>query len=57
MSVNQLKNEIHALISTSGMAPNMKMRCSILRTLKMRHGTLDTPLTRSIIENAIKDLS
>lgn len=57
MSIIQLRQEVHSLIAHSGIQPSMKMRCSIMKTLKMRHEDLDTTLTRNVIESAIKALS
>jgi len=57
MSINQLRQEVESLIVNSGMKPNIKMRCSILKTLKMRHRDLDVPLTRNVIDSAIKEMS
>jgi len=57
MSIIQLRQEVESLIVNSGMKPNIKMRCSIMKALKMRHGDLEMPLTRHVIEAAIKDMS
>ena len=57
MSIIQLRQEVESLIVNSGMKPNIKMRCSIMKALKMRHGDLEMPLTRDVIEAAIKDMS
>ena len=57
MSINQLRQEVESLIVNSGMKPNIKMRCSIMKTLKMRHGDLNLPLTRDVIETAIREMS
>lgn len=57
MPIIQLRQEVESLIVNSGMKPNIKMRCSIMKALKMRHGDLEMPLTRHVIEAAIKDMS
>jgi hypothetical protein len=57
MSLNQLRNEIDTMILNSGMNPHIKMRCSILRALKMRHQNIDPSQARNVIEIAIKELS
>jgi len=57
MSIIQLRKEVETLIVNSGMKPDIKMRCSIMKTLKMRHSDLDMTLTRNVIESAIKEMS
>jgi len=57
MSIIQLRKEVESLIVNSGMKPNVKMRCSLMKTLKMRHSDLDMTLTRNVIDSAIKELS
>lgn len=57
MSINQIRKEVDTLIQTSGIKPTMKMRCSIMRALKMRHHDIDASLTRDVITTAIKEMS
>jgi len=57
MSIIQLRQEVESLIANSGMKPDIRMRCSIMRALKMRHGDLDEALTRNVIASAIRKLS
>jgi hypothetical protein len=57
MSINQLHQEVESLIVNSGMKPDVRMRCSIMRALKMRHSDLDAALTRSVIEATIKEMA
>jgi len=57
MSIIQLRQEVESLIVNSGRKPDIKMRCSIMKALKMRHSDLDAALTRSVVESAIKELS
>ena len=56
MSVNQLRQEVESLIVNSGMKPDIKMRCAIMRTLKMRHDSLDASLTRDVVEATIRKM-
>jgi hypothetical protein len=56
MSIYQIRTEVDSLIQESGMQPSMKMQCSLLRTLKMRHCNLDIPLASNIIKTTIKEL-
>ncbi len=57
MSIIQLRREVETLIGNSGRKPHMKMRCSLMRTLKMRHGDLDPAITRDVIDLTIRGLS
>jgi hypothetical protein len=57
MSTEKLRNEIDTLILQSGRKAHTKMRCSILRALKLRHGDLDNATTLNAIDNAIEALS
>lgn len=57
MSTEKLRNEIDTLILQSGRKAHTKMRCSILRALKLRHGNLDNATTFNVIDNAIDALS
>ncbi|MEA1920239.1 MAG: hypothetical protein U9N52_10390 [Campylobacterota bacterium] len=55
MSISQLRNEIDTMIDSSGFKPTMKMKCSILRALSMRHKEIDNRVTRDIIETVLKE--
>ncbi len=57
MSDEKLRNEIDTLILRSGRKAHSKMRCSVLRALKLRHGELDNASTLHIIDHAINALS
>lgn len=57
MSVNRLRNEVDTLILNAGRRPDMRMCCSIIRALKLRHGDIDTAMARTLIETSIKELS
>lgn len=57
MPIAQLQNEVETLIQNSGLKPHPKMECSILRTLKMRHDIMDTPMTRDVIKSTIEKMS
>ena len=55
MSILRLRQEVESLITNSGMEPDIRMRCSIMKALKMRHGDLDVPLARNVIEAMMKE--
>ncbi len=55
MSVNQMRQQVDSLILHSGMKADVKMCCSLMKTLKMRHGNIDTSLARSVIRKAIQE--
>ncbi|MEA2110791.1 MAG: hypothetical protein U9P71_01955 [Campylobacterota bacterium] len=56
MSVSQIRREVDSLILNSGMKPDIRMHCSILRALKLRHRNIDSHVTHDIIMHAIKKL-
>ncbi len=56
MSAEMLKDEVATLILRSGMKPDSKMRCALIRTLTMRHGDLDRSMLRHAVERSLKEL-
>ncbi|MBN2895386.1 MAG: hypothetical protein JXK05_05795 [Campylobacterales bacterium] len=53
MSAKLLQVEVTALILRSGIKPDKKMRCSLLRTIRMRHGAIDPQMANDAVEAAL----
>ncbi len=56
MSAEMLKDEVATLILRSGMKPDSKMRCALMRTLAMRHGDVDRSVLRHAVECSLREL-
>lgn len=59
MAKETLRNEIDTLIMNADRKADMRMCCSIIPALKLRHGDreIGNTMARSLIETSIRELS